>query len=304
MVSSKIDEFSFDNIKPADTWAVQDSMVNFLSQTQPDLPAQKINEIADNLDNNFEFIYRTSKNDSFFTDTLKTLLANDKYSLDDNLKDKLARNLDINFVFTKMSKESNQMSISRMCEVIDGCSTSIDSVLRDSIIAHIDNIYFFKSAEKKSSAGRIIIFGKEDSLDSGFEKYFQAKIKKIVSRGEEGELLFLAEMLNQAPKVMFLLLPVFALLLKLFYIRRRIFYINHLVFALHLHTLLFIYLLIPILFTYWYVVLLFFIVIAANTYIAFLKVYKQGRIKTFFKMNLIMLIYTFIISLSASLLVF
>jgi hypothetical protein len=47
-------------------------------------------------------------------------------------------------------------------------------------------------------------------------------------------------MIESAPTVMFLLLPVFALLLKLLYIRSNRFYVEHFVFALHYHALAFV----------------------------------------------------------------
>ena len=46
--------------------------------------------------------------------------------------------------------------------------------------------------------------------------------------------------IEEIPKVMFILLPLFALLLKLFYFRRVRFYIEHFVFALHFHAFVYI----------------------------------------------------------------
>lgn len=43
------------------------------------------------------------------------------------------------------------------------------------------------------------------------------------------------EMMRQAPKAMFLLLPAFALLLKLLYVRSGRLYVEHFIFALHVH---------------------------------------------------------------------
>lgn len=50
---------------------------------------------------------------------------------------------------------------------------------------------------------------------------------------------FIRGMIDRAPYVMFLLLPLFALLLKLLYIRRGKLYIQHLIFALHIHAFIF-----------------------------------------------------------------
>lgn len=48
-----------------------------------------------------------------------------------------------------------------------------------------------------------------------------------------------ANLTRYLPRMMFVLLPVFAFLLKLLYIRRGCFYIEHLVFSLHFHSFLF-----------------------------------------------------------------
>ncbi len=90
------------------------------------------------------------------------------------------------------------------------------------------------------------------------------------------------------PKLMFLMLPLFALFLKLVYIRRKKYYIEHLVFSMHYHAFVFLlltfilllYQFMPISHAYlpyllWYVPLYLFL--------AMWKVYGQGPIKTFFK---------------------
>lgn len=51
---------------------------------------------------------------------------------------------------------------------------------------------------------------------------------------------FVKGMIDQAPYLMFLLVPTFALLLKLLYIRHHRLYVEHLIFALHVHALAFI----------------------------------------------------------------
>ena len=68
-------------------------------------------------------------------------------------------------------------------------------------------------------------------------------------------------MIEELPKVMFLLLPVFALLLEAIYARRRRFYIEHFVFALHVHAFAFILFLLVLGFTY--LILLMFGALAA-----------------------------------------
>lgn len=67
---------------------------------------------------------------------------------------------------------------------------------------------------------------------------------------QEAAQKFCEAFLNQAPKMMFLLLPVFALLLKLLFRRGGRYYIEHLVFALYVHAHLFFILLLHALLSY------------------------------------------------------
>lgn len=90
------------------------------------------------------------------------------------------------------------------------------------------------------------------------------------------------------PKLMFLMLPLFAVILKIVYIRRKKYYIEHLVFSMHYHAFLFLlftimlllYHFVPVSHSYlpyllWYVPIYLFV--------ALWTVYGQGPIKTFFK---------------------
>jgi len=56
---------------------------------------------------------------------------------------------------------------------------------------------------------------------------------------EEGTRRLVRSGLNQIPKVLFCLLPIYALLLYAFYWGKRRFYVEHFVFALHLHSFAF-----------------------------------------------------------------
>jgi len=88
---------------------------------------------------------------------------------------------------------------------------------------------------------------------------------------------------ENAPKVMFVLLPFFALLLKIFYFRR--YYVEHFIFALHLHAFAFaiftIVLILPDVIPYVSGVLLAWIPI--YTLLAMKRVYGQGLFRTVVK---------------------
>lgn len=100
---------------------------------------------------------------------------------------------------------------------------------------------------------------------------------------------------NTAPKVIFLMLPVFAAILKLLYIRRHRLYVEHAVFALHVHALAFI-AFTPLLFlrsATW-------VAAAVDLWLAFYLfhamrvVYGQGRGRTAVKFVLLGISYLFV----------
>ncbi|MGH7462601.1 MAG: DUF3667 domain-containing protein [Longimicrobiales bacterium] len=106
-----------------------------------------------------------------------------------------------------------------------------------------------------------------------------------------------ASFLRQIPKVMFLLLPVYALLLKLLYIRRKRFFVEHFIFALHVHAFAFLAFLlyiplreaplVPVLLLIW---------IPLYTLLALKQVYGQGWFKTVFKWSALGSAYIVVLS--------
>lgn len=101
--------------------------------------------------------------------------------------------------------------------------------------------------------------------------------------------------LDNAPTGIFLMMPLFAFILKLLYWRRKRFYVEHFVFALHVHSFVFLLLtvmmLAPVdwlgaLLSVWFVVAL---------YIAMKRVYGQGYLRTAFKYFLLSQAYMFVL---------
>ena len=87
--------------------------------------------------------------------------------------------------------------------------------------------------------------------------------------------------LQQIPKVMFLMLPVYALLLKVLYARRKRYFVEHFIFALHVHAFMFaIFLLNVILRDVPVVGLLLLLWIPLYSLLAMKTVYGQGWFKT------------------------
>lgn len=106
-------------------------------------------------------------------------------------------------------------------------------------------------------------------------------------------------LLDDIPKMMFVLLPAFALSLKLIYLRSKRFYIEHLIFSLHLHAFLFLLLTLVLLVELVLphaaaVALLAVLAALLYPYFAMRVVYKQSWGKTFVKYNFLAFNYLFL----------
>jgi len=295
-LNNKIEDLGKDQLDNIETVANQDSLYQFMSVYHSNLPEEEKSKIAKNLYSHFEITYLNNRNSATLLDTLKTIIRTYSEASPDSVIKKMARELFIRFKFRDKTKPNKESNIDNLNEIIAQYSEHIDSNSREMIAATIDSAYQIKTVLRKTEVNNITIFNQDsEEEDSKFGNFLESKVKKIIRRGDDGETQFLTEMVNQIPKVLFLLMPIFALLMKLFYIRHKILYINHLIFALHLHTIFFIYLLIPIIFSNGYVVLAVMIAMWFHVLLSFRNVYKQKFFKTFVKMNSIMLIYTFVL---------
>ena len=95
-------------------------------------------------------------------------------------------------------------------------------------------------AEARKHRGPGIHFGSDDKPKTPFESWMEGRIKsKVGEDGTRGKL-FLQTLLNNVPTMMLCCVPLFALVLKLLYIRKRRYYVEHLVYALHIHTFIYV----------------------------------------------------------------
>lgn len=75
-----------------------------------------------------------------------------------------------------------------------------------------------------------------DKSNTAFGKWMEERIKtKIGKDGSKGQL-FLETLRSNVPTMMLCCIPLFAFILKVLYIRQRRYYIEHLVYALHIHS--------------------------------------------------------------------
>lgn len=121
-------------------------------------------------------------------------------------------------------------------------------------------------------------------------KIVQYLLRQVIKVKQSPQTLS-AALLDDIPKMMFVLLPAFALSLKLVYLRSKRLYIEHLIFSLHLHAFLFLLLTILLLAQAVpnHAPLTSFLVLAAFVYpyAAMRVVYTQGWGKTFVKYTLL-----------------
>ncbi|MDO3644980.1 DUF3667 domain-containing protein [Mucilaginibacter sp. L3T2-6] len=82
-----------------------------------------------------------------------------------------------------------------------------------------------------------------EQRDGWIERMINKKAFSYKSKyGNRSKEVFFDEVRHNIPKMMFLLLPLFALILKISFWRNKKFYVEHLIFAFHLHCFLFIFL--------------------------------------------------------------
>jgi hypothetical protein len=134
-----------------------------------------------------------------------------------------------------------------------------------------------------------------EKRDGAIERYFQRKFISLKEReGYDNKTIwrtFGEKLQDNIPKMIFLLLPIFALLLKLLYLRRDFFYSEHLVFSVFFYDFLFLVGIIGLLCstTSWlnWINAIIFIYAFYYLYKAMRGVYGQSKFKTAVKFMLL-----------------
>lgn len=202
----------------------------------------------------------------------------------------------------------------------------VSGSLKDSIISDIN-----KNAKKRKAGQEsdVAFFEMDSMLRGGFatvedyekqqrslpkskrdgfiENYIVKKNIELKDYPDGVGKKMLEDFLHNLPKMMFLLLPLFAFLLKLVYIRKKKYYYEHLIFSFHLHSALFLSILITI-FLSWlsgfvYDVTGFlqgvcFFYIVWHIYRSLRAFYKSTRWITAFKIFFLLLGYTILVSIT------
>jgi hypothetical protein len=82
--------------------------------------------------------------------------------------------------------------------------------------------------------------GPEDGPKTPFQMWMEQQVKDKIGEDGSKARLFLDTLRSNIPVMMLCCIPLFAFILKVLYIRKRRFYVEHLVYALHIHTFLYV----------------------------------------------------------------
>ncbi|MEJ8803178.1 DUF3667 domain-containing protein [Pontibacter sp. H249] len=132
---------------------------------------------------------------------------------------------------------------------------------------------------------------------------FNEKFRKVKNDELQFEL-FKNKLISHLPKIMFILLPLFALILKLVSIRSKKFYTEHLIYSIHVHSFLFLFGSILIIlkwllpFVSGWIQFLGILVMLWYIYRSMRNIYRSTRWRTITKCLLLAFAYTFLLFLS------
>ena len=193
--------------------------------------------------------------------------------------------------FTSKTEATDILASDSLKAMLSRPELAIPDEQKNALIDHMDSTFVIQYETEYSGPNLVFDPDDDDETESAFESYIENKADYIKSMGNQGKSIFFKTLINQIPKVMFVMLPFFALLLKLLYVRHKIYYVEHFIFALHMHTLAFLLLIITVFFTKWYIVLVVILGIQVYLLLSIRNFYDQGLIKSFIKMQLLLTLY-------------
>lgn len=186
--------------------------------------------------------------------------------------------------------------------ILDEHEPHISMRTQESLFERLDSTFVLDYKTEENDSKIVFSTGEAEEEDSRFERYLRNKALYLQRLGSRGKTVFFKAAINQIPKVLFFMLPIFALILKLLYIRHKIFFVEHFIFALHMHTKTFILMLLLILLPKWYCFLAIWITILIYLFLSMRSFFGQGFWKTLLKMNLLLWLYSFVLIPAAILL--
>ena len=121
----------------------------------------------------------------------------------------------------------------RVLSVVYLPSDTLQKDFNFTLFADVD----YKFLKRYDSTQRVL---PADQRDAGLKPWLYRRWQQSLERYGEGSVILIINKTNNFfPKMMFLLLPVFALVLKLLHSRKKYFYAQHAIFTLHFHSAVF-----------------------------------------------------------------
>ncbi len=281
----------------------KDSIQTIFTKYDEQIPEDVQASLISDIDSKYKLTKKKLEIKFSAGDSLNLLLSDFDSTISESARNALSLEMMNSFKFyPKKGRRNKGDDKKALKKILENSELSAKAEKTDQLFESIDSRFRFKKRSSKAEGRSFLIGGPNtgitvdgtpvDSLEAGIQKSFLLKANALAKKGAEGGRLFWQEVLNQIPKVMFLILPIFALILKVLYIRKKIYYINHLIFSLHAHTILFLYLLFAILFPKWYVITPVVFGIWVHLFFSMRNVYKQSRFMTMLKLNSLLFLYT------------
>ncbi|MDW7693700.1 DUF3667 domain-containing protein [Flammeovirgaceae bacterium SG7u.111] len=199
-------------------------------------------------------------------------------------------------IAARMNKEDKMRLLSLKLDQ-DSTNLETDTLLGANYLYNEDKVYYIWIRQKDMTADALL-----DSIQASNKNMMNRfAANRLIKLGQNDPNIILVEMIENIPTMVFLLIPIFAFFLKILYIRSKRLYLEHLIFGFHLHTFIYFALTCSMLWAHWvgdgglfYAIVPLIIIV--YTFAMFKRVFKQGWIKTFFKLGILSFVYFFTIS--------
>jgi hypothetical protein len=113
--------------------------------------------------------------------------------------------------------------------------------LEDAIKALTPDVRAKVEESLKRAQNKAVVFeADKDEKPNDMPKWLEKRAREKFGEHGTNIQFFLVTLMSNLPYMMLACIPLFAGVLKLLYIRRRIFYIDHLIYALHIHTFVYV----------------------------------------------------------------
>ncbi len=163
-----------------------------------------------------------------------------------HLADSLRQLIDTSHTFAKPAKNVNEV-YSALAARLDTTATPADTI--ESVNASINNegeIVFHLKDDKYATNSEYL--ADQDTMPKGKRDNFAVRYvaKKLIylthEKYQRPELVIKHNIVHDIPRIMFVLLPLFALFTGFFFSRKKNWYTQHFIFSLHFHSFIFIFL--------------------------------------------------------------